>query len=184
MVDFGDIWEVFQVLARAAGSRDPRRGQRHRHAHVREADPRGPVGFEHMAEVHNALSEDLSFRRVIRLARTCRARALHDARERRHRRRGDRESARAQGLPVYGETLHQYLLYTPRTTSAERPDLSHLSVAEVEGGPGGAVGGHARRHHHTRRTDEVCCIPLNVKTIGKRIDDTTGGNAGVEPRVA
>ncbi|RPI42596.1 MAG: hypothetical protein EHM59_17460, partial [Betaproteobacteria bacterium] len=25
---------------------------------------------------------------------------------------------------------------------------------------------------------------LNVKTIGKRIDDTTGGNVGVEPRVS
>jgi dihydropyrimidinase len=29
----------------------------------------------------------------------------------------------------------------------------------------------------------VCCS-LNVKTLGKRIDDTTGGNVGVEPRVA
>ena len=32
-------------------------------------------------------------------------------------------------------------------------------------------------------TDEICC-PLAVKTPGRRIDDTTGGNAGVEPRVA
>jgi dihydropyrimidinase len=32
-------------------------------------------------------------------------------------------------------------------------------------------------------TDEVCC-PLKVKLQGKRIDDTTGGNSGVEPRVA
>ena len=36
---------------------------------------------------------------------------------------------------------------------------------------------------HTVATDEVCCA-LNVKTMGKRIDDTTGGNVGVEPRVA
>jgi dihydropyrimidinase len=32
-------------------------------------------------------------------------------------------------------------------------------------------------------TDEVCCN-LSVKVRGSRIDDTTGGNAGVEPRVA
>src|SRR4028118_1300845 len=32
-------------------------------------------------------------------------------------------------------------------------------------------------------TDELCCS-LAVKTQGKRIDDTTGGNSGVEPRVA
>jgi dihydropyrimidinase len=32
-------------------------------------------------------------------------------------------------------------------------------------------------------TDELCCT-LAQKTRGVRIDDTTGGNAGVEPRVA
>ena len=36
---------------------------------------------------------------------------------------------------------------------------------------------------HTVATDEVCCS-LQVKTMGKRIDDTTGGNVGVEPRVS
>jgi dihydropyrimidinase len=34
----------------------------------------------------------------------------------------------------------------------------------------------------TIATDELCC-PLRVKLQGSRIDDTTGGNAGVEPRV-
>ena len=43
MVDFGDIWEVFQVLrGERRPRRDPLRGQRHRDAHVRQADPRGP----------------------------------------------------------------------------------------------------------------------------------------------
>jgi dihydropyrimidinase len=32
-------------------------------------------------------------------------------------------------------------------------------------------------------TDELCCL-LRVKLRGSRIDDTTGGNSGVEPRVA
>jgi dihydropyrimidinase len=32
-------------------------------------------------------------------------------------------------------------------------------------------------------TDEVCC-PLKVKLQGRRIDDTTGGNSGVEPRMS
>jgi len=31
-------------------------------------------------------------------------------------------------------------------------------------------------------TDELCCL-LRVKLRGSRIDDTTGGNSGVEPRV-
>ncbi len=32
-------------------------------------------------------------------------------------------------------------------------------------------------------TDEVCC-PLRIKLQGSRIDDTTGGNSGVEPRLS
>ena len=36
---------------------------------------------------------------------------------------------------------------------------------------------------HTVATDEICCT-LAVKVQGRRIDDTTGGNAGVEPRLA
>ena len=31
-------------------------------------------------------------------------------------------------------------------------------------------------------TDELCCT-LREKTMGQRIDDTTGGNSGVEPRL-
>ena len=43
MVQFGDIWEVLEDHgARGRPDDDPRRGQRHRHAHVRKADPRGP----------------------------------------------------------------------------------------------------------------------------------------------
>src|SRR6185295_9663979 len=38
-------------------------------------------------------------------------------------------------------------------------------------------------HLHCVGTDEVCCN-LSVKVRGNRIDDTTGGNSGVEPRVA
>ena len=35
----------------------------------------------------------------------------------------------------------------------------------------------------TVATDEICCT-LSTKTQGHRIDDTTGGNAGCEPRVS
>src|SRR5205814_5030019 len=35
---------------------------------------------------------------------------------------------------------------------------------------------------HTVATDELCCS-LKDKIAGSRIDDTTGGNSGVEPRL-
>ena len=43
----------------------------------------------------------------------------------------------------------------------------------------GAAGGAI----HCIATDELCCT-LKDKTIGTRIDDVTGGNSGVEPRLA
>jgi hypothetical protein len=42
--------------------------------------------------------------------------------------------------------------------------------------------GTARGSIHCIATDELCCA-LKDKTIGNRIDDTTGGNSGVEPRL-
>ena len=42
--------------------------------------------------------------------------------------------------------------------------------------------GAARGAIHCVATDELCCT-LKDKTLGSRIDDTTGGNSGVEPRL-
>lgn len=69
MVDFGDIWEVFRVLAAEGGLGVIHAEDNDIVMHMYEKLVReGRVAFENMAEVHNALSEDLSFRRVLRLA--------------------------------------------------------------------------------------------------------------------
>ena len=78
MVDFGDIWEVFQVIAAQGGlaviHAEDNDIVMHMYAKLfRE----GRTAFENMAEVHNALSEDLSFRRVIRLAESVKGTALY-----------------------------------------------------------------------------------------------------------
>src|ERR1700726_5116128 len=69
MIDFGDIWEAFRVLAKEGGlgviHAEDNDIVMHMYAKlVRE----GRVDFHNLAEVHNQLSEDLSFRRVLRLA--------------------------------------------------------------------------------------------------------------------
>src|SRR6185503_1273947 len=112
MVDFGDIWEIFQVLAanRGLGVIHSEDNDIVMHMYgklIRE----GRTGFANMAEVHNTLSEDISFRRVIRLAEkvgtaiymmhTSAASGVSAIRE-----------ARARGVSIYGESLHQYMLYT------------------------------------------------------------------------
>ncbi len=183
MVHFGDIWEVFKAISRAGGLGVIHAEDNDIVMHMYETLIReGRVGFENMAEVHNALSEDLSFRRVLRLAEAERtplymmhvsaATGVQAIRE-----------ARARGLPVYGETLHQYMLYTSEDYKRPNGQIYHtypsLKSAEDQAALWtGTLDGSI----NCVATDEICCT-LKVKTVGRRIDDTTGGNAGVEPRL-
>ncbi len=185
MVDFGDIWEVFQVLAKKGGlgviHAEDNDIVMHMYAKLfRE----GRTSYENMAEVHNTMSEDLSFRRVLRLAEHVPGTALYMM----HVSAGNGvraiREARAKNLPIYGESLHQYMLYTQDDYKKPNGQIYHTypslkSQADQDelwaGARDGAINCVA--------TDELCCN-LAVKVQGKRIDDTTGGNSGVEPRVA
>ncbi len=185
MVDFGDIWEVFQVLAENRGlgvihSEDNDIVMHMYGKLIRE----GRTGFENMAEVHNALSEDISFRRVIRLAEKVPGTALYMMHTSAASGVSAIREARARGVPIYGESLHQYMLKTNEDYKKPRGQIWHtypsLKSAEDQaalwaGTLDGAINCVA--------TDEICCT-LAKKLQGARIDDTTGGNAGVEPRVA
>ena len=184
MIDFGDIWEAFQALARNGGlgviHAEDNDIVMHMYAKlIRE----GRVGFEHLAEAHNQLSEDLSFRRVLRLAESVPGTALYMM----HVSAGTGvtaiREAQAKGLPVYGETLHQYMLFSEEDYKRPNGQIYHTypSLKSKEdqkalwaGTLDGAINCVA--------TDELCCS-LKDKTLGNRIDNTTGGNSGVEPRV-
>ena len=185
MVDFGDIWEVFQVLAANRGMgvihAEDNDIVMHMYAKLfRE----GRTGFEHLAEVHNALSEDLSFRRVIRLAEQVPGTALYMLHISAASGVQAVREARAKGMPVYGETLHQYMMYSAEDYKRENGQIFHtypsLKYSEDQaalwaGTLDGAIS--------TIATDEICCT-LAQKIQGVRIDDVTGGNAGAEPRVS
>jgi dihydropyrimidinase len=185
MVDFGDIWEIFQVLAANQGlgviHSEDNDIVMHMYAKlIRE----GRTGFENMAEVHNTLSEDISFRRVIRLAEKIKGTALYmmhvsagtgvqairEARSRACRSMASRCTSTCC-IPTRitksrtGQIYHTY----PSLKSAE--DQAELWAGTLDG----AINCVA--------TDEICCT-LAKKLQGSRIDDTTGGNAGVEPRVS
>ena len=93
-------------------------------------------------------------------------------------------ASRAQGYPIYGETLHQYLLYTAEDYKRPGGQMFHtypsLKFAKDQEALWAATDHGAIQ---AVATDEVCC-PLKVKLQGRRIDDTTGGNSGVEPRLS
>ncbi|NJO21999.1 MAG: amidohydrolase family protein [Sphingomonadales bacterium] len=184
MIDFGDIWEAFKALAKAGGlgviHAEDNDIVMHMYAKlIRE----GRVGFENLAEVHNALSEDLSFRRVLRLAESTSGTALYMMHVSAATGVAAIAEAQAKGLPIYGETLHQYMLYSAEDYKRPNGQMYHTypslkskddQKALWDGTLSGAINCVA--------TDELCCS-LRDKTIGNRIDDTTGGNSGVEPRL-
>jgi dihydropyrimidinase len=142
------------------------------------------TGFENMAEVHNTLSEDLSFNRVIRLAENVPGMALYMVHVSAATGVAAIGASRTRGFPIYGETLHQYLLYTAEDYKRPGGQMFHtypsLKFADDHKALWAATDHGAIQ---AIATDEVCC-PLKVKLQGRRIDDTTGGNSGVEPRVA
>lgn len=185
MVDFGDIWEVFKVVADAHGLCVIHGEDNDIVMHMYDKLIReGRTGFENMAEVHNAMSEDLSFRRVLGLAKNVPGIALYFMHVSAAFGVEAIREARAKGLPVYGETLHQYLMYTSGDYKRPNGQMYHTYPSIKSQADQDALWrGMVDHSIHTVATDEVCCS-LKDKTMGKRIDDTTGGNVGVEPRVS
>ena len=185
MIRFGQIWEIFKVLARERGLAVIHAEDDDIVRHMYEKLFReNRTGFEHLAEVHNALSEDLSFRRVIRLAEHVEGMALYMMHVSAASGVEAIAESRARGYPIYGETLHQYLLYTSEDYKKPNGQIYHTYPSlKSKRDQQGLWDGLQHGHLHSVATDEVCCN-LSVKVRGSRIDDTTGGNAGVEPRVA
>src|SRR4249919_1306465 len=185
MIDFGDIWEAFQLLARHGGlgviHAEDNDIVMHMYAKlIRE----NRVGFENLAEVHNQLSEDLSFRRVLRLAESVPGTALYMMHVSAGTGVAAIAEARQKGLPVYGETLHQYLNYTAEDYKRPNGQIYHTYPSlKSEADRQALWSGTTSDTIHCVATDELCCT-LKDKTVGNRIDDTTGGNSGVEPRLA
>src|SRR5580704_11381234 len=185
MIDFGDIWEAFQVLAKEGGlgviHAEDNDIVMHMYAKlIRE----GRVDFAHMAEVHNQLSEDLSFRRVLRLAESVPGSALYMMHVSAATGVSAVAEARGKGLPIYGETLHQYLNYSVEDYKRPNGQIYHTYPSLKSAEDQKALWSGAERGAiHCIATDELCCT-LRDKTIGNRIDDVTGGNSGVEPRLA
>ena len=185
MVDFGDIWEVFKVVAKARGMCVMHCEDNDIVMHMYDKLIReGRTGFENMAEVHNAMSEELSFRRVLGLAQNVPDIALYFMHVSAASGVEALREARARGLPMYGETLHQYLMYTAEDYKRPNGQIYHTYPSlKSEADRNELWAGTVDSTIHTVATDEVCCS-LKFKVHGKRIDDTTGGNVGVEPRVA
>lgn len=133
-------------------------------------------------EVHNNLSEHLSFRRMIDLAKWTGAATyfVHvSAKE------GVRsiKQAREQGLPIYGETLHNYLCFTSEDyKKADGAKYHTYPALKTEDDRLALWSGLLDSGVSTVGTDEYC-VNLELKLIGRTISDVTGGHNGTETRM-
>jgi dihydropyrimidinase len=132
--------------------------------------------------VHTKLSELLAFRRTIALARASGAGVyfVHTS-----AREGVEAivEARGLGLPVYGETLHQYACFNAEYYKTPRGFCSHtypsLKFPEDQAA---LWNGLVQDGLSTLATDEYP-TSLSLKLKGRTIEDVTGGNTGAEARI-
>ena len=185
-MDFGDLWEILKVVARNGGITMVHAEDDEIVMHMyKKLTREGRLGFENIAEIHNTLSEDLAFNRVIRLAANVEGAALYMA----HTSAGAGvravAEARAKNAPVYGETLHQYLLYSSEDYKRPHGQMYHTYPSLKSPKDNEALWAATRLGGaiQTVGTDEVC-TPLKWKLQGNRIDDLIGGSSGVEPRLS
>jgi dihydropyrimidinase len=184
MTDFGQIWAIMQRVAAAGGVLAV-------HAEdedivmfmSRQLHEQGRIGTEFLHEAHPNISEDISFRRVIRLAELTGAAVylMHTS-----AREGVQAvaEARAKGLPVYAETLHHYASFTSEVYRQPEGPLYHTYPSlkfreDAETLWQGLVDGRVS----TIATDVLYC-GRDLKLGGRTIEDTVGGNTAVEERMA
>jgi len=132
--------------------------------------------------VHTKLSELLSFRRTVALARAM-STAVYFVHTSAKEGVETIVEARAQGMPVYGETLHQYCCFNAEYYTTPRGFCSHtypsLKFPEDQAA---LWDGLVRDGLSTLATDEYP-TSLALKLKGRKIDDVTGGNVGAEARL-
>jgi len=132
--------------------------------------------------VHTKLSEALSFRRTIGLARATGAAVYFVHTSAREGVEAVAE-ARALGLPIYAETLHQYACFNAEYYKTPRGFCSHtypsLKLPEDQAA---LWDGLLHDAVSTLATDEYP-TSLALKLRGRTIEDVTGGNVGAEARI-
>jgi len=109
MVDFGDIWEVLKVLAKAGGIAAIHAEDNDIVMHMYEKLFREDrTASRTWPRCTTRFPRNLSFNRVIRLAANIEGAALYMMHTSAATGVAAIAAARAKGVPIYGETLHQY----------------------------------------------------------------------------
>jgi dihydropyrimidinase len=182
-VPYGHLWAVFGEVAKHGGIMA---------VHAEEDDivtymtdklarERRDQGYN-LHLVHNNLSEDLAFRKVIRLARHTQV-GVYFVHTTAKEGVAAIAEARDQRLPVYGEALHNYLQFT--CEDYKKPDGTAIHTYPAikfaddrDALQAGLMGGDLC----TTATDEYTTYK-HVKLSGDTIHTVCGGHNGIETRI-
>ena len=135
-----------------------------------------------MSLVHSNESEDVSFRRVLRVAEWTGSPVYFVHVSARQGIAAIAES-RARGMPVYGETLHNYCCFSEENYREENGMKYHTYPSlKSEQDRLALWDGIVNGGLHTMATDEYC-TSWEVKVAGRTISDVTGGHNGAETRM-
>jgi dihydropyrimidinase len=182
-VPYGHLWAVFAEVAKHGGIMAVHAEEDDivtymEHKLTREGRDQG----YNLHLVHNNLSEDLAFRKIIRLARHTEAGIYFVHTTAKEGVRAIAE-ARDQRLPVYGEALHNYLQFT--CEDYKKPDGTAIHTYPAikfaddrDTLQAGLIDGDLC----TTATDEYTTYK-NVKLSGDTIRTVCGGHNGIETRL-
>ncbi len=182
-VPSGHLWAIFEEVARKGGIMAVHAEEDDIVTYmtgrlIREGNDQG----YNLHLVHNNLSEDVAFRKVIRLAKHTGV-AVYFVHTTAKEGVAAIAEARGQGLPVYGEALHNYLEFTCEDYKKPGGTAIHTYPAikfpeDRDALQGGLVDGSLC----TTATDEYT-THKDVKLSGNTITTVCGGHNGIETRM-
>ncbi len=152
------------------------------HYNYDNAQEDGLWDWWHMHHIHSNLSEDVSFRRVLRLASKtgCPVYFVHVSAQEGVEAVGQ---ARMLGMPIYGETLHNYACFNAENYREDHGMKYHTYPSlKQEDDRSSLWQGLLDGRLSTVATDLVSTT-WEEKTRFKTVADVTGGHNGIETRM-
>ncbi len=146
------------------------------------AKERGLWGWWNMHLIHTNLSEDVSFHRVIRLAEkeSCPVYLVHVSAKEGVQTIG---WARSRGLPVYGETLHNYACFNASNYSDDNGMKYHTYPSLKSADDAVELWAGLMEGRLSTIATDLVSTTYEYKTRFKTVADVTGGHNGIETRV-
>ena len=133
-------------------------------------------------EVHNNTSEDVSFRRVLRMAEWT-GTAVYFVHLSAKEGVNAVAEARGKGLPVYGETLHNYVSFNSDVYRSENGPIYHTYPSLKSEEDRLALWDGLLKGTINSMATDGSCTEFRSKMLGKTIFDVAGGHHGVETRM-